>query len=170
MNEYSVAFSEVLTILNHMNSKYSAKLPTPLIKYLYENKDSNYLCNIDFSIPLKDNNLDPNTLTLLAMLLINFWCESPEEKQELINLYFENEQNYQKALSEKYDPNLMFDKVIEENSNIEPKTIIDSGVIGENQEPIKEQEPTDMVKNDNLKWYQRLINKIKSIFTKKNHG
>ena len=50
------------------------------------------------------------TLPLLAMLLINYWCNTKEEKEELINKYFENEQKYQEQLREKYNPDFLFNK------------------------------------------------------------
>lgn len=161
MNQYCIAYTEILDILNHMDSKYISKLPESLINYLNTNKDNNYSCNIDYSIPLKANNLNHNTLIILAMLLINFWCETEEEKQELIDIYFQNEQEYQKTLNEKYDPNLMF-----KSSNAIPNSNIDSNVISESGTI----EITDLNNSistyTSLKWYQKIIYKIKNLFKK----
>lgn len=166
MSEYSRAYTEVLTILDHMSSKYKGRLPKSLIDFFNNNKDDSYECDIDFSVPLKENNLDPNTITIFAMLLINFWCDTPEEKQSLINLYFENEQNYQKSLNEKYNPDGIFEKKddpLKSFTNIDSDIIVDSGTLG------TENESTDISEYSKLKWYQKIIYKIKNLF-KKNHG
>lgn len=109
-NEYAKAYSEVLLILEHMDKKYQEKIPSKLLDYFKRSYDSNYQTNIDFNLPLKQNKLNKYTLPILAMLLINYWCETPEEKQELVNLYFENEKRYQEELNQKYNPDLLFKK------------------------------------------------------------
>ncbi len=160
MDQYSIAYTEILDIFNHMDSKYISKIPESLINYFNNNKDNNYSCNIDYSIPLKENNLNHSTLTILAMLLINYWCETEEEKQELVDIYFKNEQDYQNALKEKYDPNILFKSPATSTNSVENSNIIvDSGTIGIN-------ETNSISTYSSLKWYQKIIYKIKKIFKK----
>ena len=109
-NEYSIAYSEVLTILDKMNEDYKNKIPPRLIEYFRFHSDPNHKILIDTKIPLKQNNLNKYTLPLLAMLLINYWCSTKEEKDELVRLYFENEKKYQEELNQKYNPDLLFKK------------------------------------------------------------
>lgn len=151
-NKYSIAYSEVLTILEHMEPEYESRIPKKLIDYFRENREPNYILDLDLSIPLYNNKLNENTKTVLAMLLINFWSNSPEEKQELINLYFENEQNYQAELSKKYDPDMMF------SQNSKKEKIIIEDVPLENS----------LSSSNTTKWYEKIINILKKIF-KKNH-
>ena len=109
-SEYSIAYSEVLIILKHMNKELVSKIPQKLLDFFYKEADSNHTLSLDYSIPLKEQKLNKSTLPLLAMLLINYWCNTQEEKEELINKYFENEQKYQEQLREKYNPDFLFNK------------------------------------------------------------
>ena len=44
------------------------------------------------------------------MLNLNYWCETEEEKQELIKHYTENERKYQEELRKKYNTDNIFQK------------------------------------------------------------
>ena len=109
-SEYSIAYSEVLIILKHMNKELVSKIPQKLLDFFIKEADSNHTLSLDYAIPLKEQKLNKSTLPLLAMLLINYWCNTQEEKEELINKYFENEQKYQEQLREKYNPDFLFNK------------------------------------------------------------
>ncbi len=109
-SEYSIAYSEVLMILKHTNKELVSKIPPKLIDFFNKEADPNHTLSLDYSIPLKKQKLNKYTLPLLAMLLINYWCNTKEEKEELINKYFENEQKYQEQLREKYNPDFLFNK------------------------------------------------------------
>ena len=53
--------------------------------------DKKYKPDINPNIPLKEQNLCKKTYTILAMLNINYWCEGQEKKNELIQLYKNND-------------------------------------------------------------------------------
>ena len=57
---------------------------------------------------MEQQNLLPETVDILAMLKLNYWCVNEEEKKELMNLLNENEKNYQKELEEKYNIDNLF--------------------------------------------------------------
>mgnify|MGYP005784335891 CR=1 FL=1 len=73
---------------------------------------------------------------------MNYWCENVNEKNELNQMFKNNEDRYQDELRKKYDPDNIFKKHIQEN-------IIKNEVsLVEYKESI----------------FKRLINKIKSLF------
>lgn len=44
-----------------------------------------YKPEIDTDTPLIDQNLKRETIVLLAILNLNYWCDTPEEKQEILD-------------------------------------------------------------------------------------
>ena len=52
------------------------------------------------------------------MFHLNYWCNSQEEKEELKELFKENEIKYQAEVREKYNPDNIFKKT-DTNTNIE---------------------------------------------------
>ncbi len=49
----------------------------------------------------------PETIDILALLKLNYWCNE-EEKKELLELLNKNEQKFQKEAKEKYDIDKLF--------------------------------------------------------------
>ena len=52
-------------------------------------------------------------MVLLAILNLNYWCDSEEEKQELLKIFSKNTEikiQEQKILEEKYNPDNIFKK------------------------------------------------------------
>lgn len=146
-NEQGESYVEVLTILGYMETEYQEKIPKKLIDFFERNSAKDYKFDIDLEIPLKEQKLKAKTLSLLAMLNLNYWCKSNEEKQELIKRYSENEKKYQEELRKRYNPDNIFKKQQEKN-NIEENVIQNEVSLIEYKESI----------------FRRLINKIKSIF------
>ena len=146
-NEQRESYTEELTILNYMETEYQEKIPKKLIDFFERNSAKDYKFDIDLAIPLKEQKLKAKTLSLLAMLNLNYWCKSDEEKQELIKHYSENEKRYQEELREKYNPDNIFKKRNQENQ-IEENIIQNEVALVEYKESI----------------FRRFINKIKSTF------
>lgn len=146
-NEQGESYVEVLTILGYMETEYQEKIPKKLIDFFERNSAKDYKFDIDLEIPLKEQKLKAKTLSLLAMLNLNYWCKSNEEKQELIKRYSENEKKYQEELRKRYNPDNIFKKQ-QEKSNIEENVIQNEVALIEYKGSI----------------FRRLINKIKSIF------
>lgn len=141
------SYVEILEILKYMDKIYVDKIPKKLIEFFEENKANNYNFKYDSTVELDKQNLNDNTLALLAMLNLNYWCESEEHKKELISRYNDNEQKYQQDLREKYNPDNIFKKHNQENE-IEENIIQNENSLVEYKEPL----------------FRRIINKIKNIF------
>lgn len=146
-NEQRESYTEVLTILKYMETEYQEKIPKKLIDLFERNSAKDYKFNINVDIPLREQKLKAKTLSLLAMLNLNYWCKSDEEKQHLIKLYSENERKYQEELQEKYNSDSLFKKYNRENK-IEETIVTEKVTLVEYKESI----------------FKRFINKIKTIF------
>ena len=112
-NEEKIAYKQVITILDNMEPEYKEKIPKKLVKLFEENSDENYEFHLDLTRPLKEQELNSKTLALLAMLNLNYWCETEEEKQELIKHYTENERKYQEELRKNIIQIISFKRTIE---------------------------------------------------------
>ena len=145
-NEEKIAYKQVITILDNMEPEYKEKIPKKLVKLFEENSAEDYEFHLDLTRPLKEQELNSKTLALLAMLNLNYWCETEEEKQELIKHYTENERKYQEELRKKYNTDNIFQKNNSENK----------------QEEITEEQVALVEHRESV--IRKLINKIKSIF------
>lgn len=137
------AYSEVDQFLGLLSEEERNEIPKKLREFFKEEKDRDYLKNINANIPIKDQNLKEETLAIIALLNLQYWCKDEEEKKRLQAIYAKNEKNYQDMLYEKYNPNDIFKKkdnnVVE--NNIESK---------ENTQMIEYKEPI----------FKKLINRI----------
>lgn len=94
-------------ILNLIDSEMKNKVSADFIKFIKEEKDNEYKPNIKQDIPLEEQNILPETIDILALLKLNYWCNE-EEKKELLELLNKNEQKFQKEAKEKYDIDKLF--------------------------------------------------------------
>jgi len=139
------AYVEVLEVLNNMDSKYIEKIPKKLIQFFINNSSKEYRFHLKDNIPLEEQNLKEITINVLAMLNLNYWCESEEHKKELLKKYYDNEMRYQGKIMEKYSTDQLFKR--------------------ENNSTSTVQNNVPMVYEEN-KWYHKLLKFIKRIFNR----
>lgn len=145
----SLAYSEVYEILNLLEDEYKNRVPEKVIEFFERERDEKYNPIIEIDVPLDKQNLKRETMVLLAILNMNYWCDNEDEKQEMLKSFNENEVSKklkEKELAEKYNPDNLFKKneiheVIEEVAMVEYK------------------EPN---------FIQKIISKIKSLFRRSN--
>lgn len=89
---------EILTILNLLEDEKKKQIPENVIEFFEENKSENYFANIVPDTPLENQKLLPETIDMLAVLKLNYWCDDKEEKEKLISLLNGNEKKYQNEL------------------------------------------------------------------------
>ena len=129
MEDIKMAYCEVDIILGQMEEEYVNKVPSELRKLFKEQKRMDYSPEIKADVPLADQNLMRKTIAILAMLNLNYWCEDEKEKQDLIQMYSENDKKREAELREKYNPDNVFKKkdieVEEVTENTESKELIE---------------------------------------------
>ena len=150
-NELSIAYAEVYEILSFMEQKYVDRIPLKLLELFKEEKEKEYKPNINPTIPLDEQNLQKKTLSILAMLNLNYWCEDENEKKELIALYAENDKIKEEELREKYNPDNLFRK--------KEQIVEDNEIKQENTQHIE-------YKEQNI--FKKILNKIMNFFKKNN--
>ena len=140
-------YSEVYSILNMLGENYITKIPSKLYQMIKEEKSNEYNTQYDFTIALEQQNIKKEALSMIALFHLNYWCNSQEEKQELKDLFKENEIKYQAELREKYNP----DNILK-NRNHSTK----------NEENV-ENEPVALIEyKENI--FKKIINKILEFF------
>ena len=137
------AYSEIDEFLGLLSEEQRNEIPKKLRDFFKEEKDQEYFKNIDKDIPIKDQNLKEETLAIIALLNLQYWCKDEEEKKRLQEIYAQNEKEYQDILYEKYNPNDIFKKK-------EETTIENNNKIKEKMQMVEYKDPV----------FKRIINKI----------
>ena len=143
------AYSEVDSILEEMDKTNVEKIPIKLRKMFKEEKDAEYQKKIDINAKIQRKELEPKTLTILAMLYLNYWCESEEERNSLIKQYAENDRKSEEEAREKYNPDNLFKNKTKNREESEKNTTETSMTILEKE-----------------KWYKKIFGLIKRLFKK----
>ena len=140
------AYTEVDNFIELLDEYHKNKIPKKLREFFKNEKEEKYIKNIYRNIPIKEQNLLQETLSIIAFLNLQYWCDDEEEKKRLRKIYTENEKTAMKQMRLKYDINNIFK---------------------ERRKEVIEEENKDNVAmiryKDSL--IQRIINKIKKIFS-----
>ena len=84
------ANNEVLVILNQFN--LTNKIPQNVLKNIQENQDENWNFIYDDTLELEEQKIQRQTAILFSTLYLMYLCEDEKEKEELKQIYRENEQ------------------------------------------------------------------------------
>ncbi len=140
------AYAEVDNFIECLDSYDKNKVPESIRKYFKKEKSKNYNKIIDVNQPIKDQNLKDETLAIIAMLNLKYWCDDEEEKKRLMTIYSENEKKYQNELKEKYN----IEKIFEERNNKKLENYQEKNV-----PEIKKETLWDKLKNMILKMFKK---------------
>lgn len=187
--DQAYAYAELLEILDSMEEEYIVKLPKKLISIFKKYALEDYEKHIDVTRPLEEQEISPKTAALIGMLTLQYWCKSEQEKQELINIFKENERKHEETLREKYNPDNIFnnnstvneeivdnideklgeidelDKISEEESRKAALREKERALIAESRaqfENSRNQSAGALVDYNNFSWYKKAFIKIKT--------
>ena len=144
--ENMLAYAEIDEILNLLEDNYRERVPKKVRDFFKEEKMKDYHPEIDIEKPLIEQNLKRETIVLLAILNLNYWCENEEEKQRFLNELDKNEEE-KKELEEKYNPDNLFKK--------------------EKQIKILKEENTSLIEYKKTNMLKRVFEKIMNFFKRK---
>ena len=139
-------YSEVYSLLNLLGSSYITKLPKSLFKMIEEEKSSTYNLQYSEDQSLSKQNIKRESLSMIALFHLNYWCNSDEEKEQLKQLLKNNEEKHQAEIREKYNPDNLF-------KNNKQETIQEANVNSNNLAIVEYKESI----------LKKFINKIKSL-------
>ncbi len=137
------AYAELDNFIELLDDSLKNKIPIKLREFFKREKDVSYVKNISPNIPIKEQNLKRETLSLIALINLEYLCEDENEKDKLNEIYKKNEVEYKEQMKEKYNLNFL--------NKEENKTT-------------KE----EIVEYKKEAWYMKVINKIKKLFSSKN--
>ena len=104
------AYSEIDEFLSLLKEEQRNKIPQKLREFFNEEKDKQYTKGISVDKDIKSQNLMEETLAIIALLNLQYWCEDEAEKQRLKDVYAKNEKLWQDAFQIKFDSNEIFKK------------------------------------------------------------
>lgn len=140
-------YSEVYSVLNLLGEKYIKKLPISLINMIKDERKKEYNPKYDLKANLAEQNIRRESLSMIALLHLNYWCESEEEKDSLKELFKNNEEIHQAEIRENYNPDNLFKNRIKEEKKL-----------------IKEEKEQTMLVPVKENFFTRFIKKLKNIF------
>ncbi len=150
-NTTNQAFSEVYDVINHMSEEMQEEIPKSFMNLIKDNRDLEYIFNIDYTIDIKKQLLKESKV-ILSLIYRDYLC-SKEKREELLALDLEEIRREEKILQEKYK--------IDFESRKKEKI--------QNEEEIEdtEQEKINLpIEVEKEKWYMKIFNFIKKIFKK----
>ena len=109
ITEDMIAYSEINEIINMLEDEDKNKVPENIRNFFKEEKNNDYIPKIDPTKPLIEQNLKRETIILLTILNLNYWCENEVEKQKWWN-ELEKNQKESEELEEKYKVDNLFKK------------------------------------------------------------
>lgn len=142
--QYMEAFAEIDVIFKLMPKELLDRIPLSFRNLISNKKLVNYKMNIKTDIPIEKQELKKETKAILS-LIYRTYIVSPEEKEKLKLEDTQELKRIEKEIREKYNPDNIFKK---KNANI----VLENEI---SQLPIN---------YSNLKWYQRLYNKMLKVF------
>lgn len=148
--ELSEAAVEFNCILNNSSQEIINKIPKKFIDFMQSIASSTYTFDYDKSKKLNEQKLKPETRGLISLVYQDYICNE-EEKNNYIIKCRNYEDNKEKELREKYNPDNVF-----KNRNSSQKSIKDD---------ISEE--IDMVEYKKKNFIQKIFGKIKCIFKRK---
>ena len=149
MDNYSNACAEVYAILNDLEEEDYNKIPLEVITAIKDNRNLDYIFELDYDIDLKENILLKETRAILFNLYRDYLV-TEEQKQKIIKMQNEERQKIELKKQQKYDSNIIFNKESKQVKNI--------------NNDISETTALTEVKKESF--IVRLINKIKRLFKK----
>lgn len=148
--KYGIAMAETLHYLKGISQDDINKIPDNFITFLKNNASQNYECKFDYTRPLKELNLKNETRGLIAMICLNYWCETEDQKNSFIEHLNKNEKKYQEELRKEYNIDDIFKK-----KEFIPKVEKTTENIDKNRLPVQ-------AERENI--FKRVFNRIMKIF------
>ena len=148
--EYKEAFTEVNEIIKMMPDELVNKIPSKFREMLEDERDKEY--NPKIQEPLEECKLKNETIIILGLIYRDFLC-SQDEKRRLQEKDARELQEIQKAIEDeirqKYNPDDLFKK--KNGNNNEHQNFEETAIAVAQKE----------------KWYKKIFNIIKGLFSKK---
>lgn len=138
---YANVATELIEIFKYMEKSLKDKIPVELEENLKMQANKEHEFHIDKTKTLKEQNMLPETKKILAGIYIKYL--HPEEENEIMEIWKQNEIKQQQKNREMYNPDNLFKK---------KKEIVTETSIENNQ----------LIKIEDV-WYKKVIMKIQNV-------
>lgn len=143
--EYSKCLAQVDEVLKYLEPEALKKIPLNIRESIKSKKDKDYKWIYDITKKLEEQELDRKSIAILSYLNMKYLLNN-EQRIWMEKMHRLNEQKLEARRKNKYNIQNIF------NNNIENKPKENYGII---------------TKTTKVKWYNKIIIYIKSLFSKK---
>lgn len=143
--KYAKAYTEVLEILKHLPEDEYERIPKTEIQFYESNCDKNYKYMYDETLNVEQQKISREANTVIISIYMNYFANE-KQKGIIEELLKQNSIEEEKLKSEKYNVDNIFKNNNDKNSSSENL-------------PIE-------INNNKENFIKKIINKIKSIFSK----
>ena len=91
-------YSEVLGVLLALGTDYTSRLPKELVDFLVKECDTYKIPTINKNKRIEEQNVSADCRAFLTMFKLKYWCETQEERNELLNLLQANKNRLMEKL------------------------------------------------------------------------
>lgn len=91
--DLSKTYREINIMLDLLGDAFKERLPKTMIPFFKEHEDKSHNPKITLTEKGFSKNLQTDTFVLMSMMYINYWCENPDEKEELKKQWMERERS-----------------------------------------------------------------------------
>jgi len=104
MNIYTQEiYSEVYGILNMLGESYIKRLPVALYEMIEKEMSKHYIPKYDSKIPLEEQKIKKESISMIALFHLIYWCDTDEDKNKLNKILKDNGEKQKAELKEKYN-------------------------------------------------------------------
>ena len=140
---YEKALAEAFAVIMKLEFDDIKKIPEDFLNTLKNNMDQEYYAKLNVDEEYIDNHLSEDAQGILGLVYRDYLSDETQRK-ELIENENRSEEEYQEVLREMFKSDLVFNDNSKNNSKEENKEV-------------------KMIKQENLKWYEKLRIKIKKV-------
>lgn len=152
-----IVLSEVNDIIYFSDATLKDKIPKSFLKFIEENKDSNYISNINPYLPFEEQEISEEAKNIIALIYRSYIASEEEKKeyQEKDTLEFKKMEEEKR---EKYNPNSIFENEYADNKfNTKDEDLVEKN---------EEIENNKLMVIKNISIFQRIKNFIKKFLNK----
>lgn len=121
-NNYAKAYTEVLEILKYLPQEELEKIPQEKIEFYERNCDKQYKFEFDISKPIDEQQTLRETNAVIVLLFRDYFA-TELQKEKLEKILLQNEEKQDKEFREKYNPDEIFKKSVEDNVEKQTETM-----------------------------------------------
>lgn len=162
--EQKMAYTEVCTVLNHMDKTDVDKIPSDILTYYKDNADKSYNFQLDENKPFNHQNLSYAAKVVLAIFFRDYWA-TPEQRNKIIQKEKYDLQKQEEEKNKKYNPDLLFSNSNSNNNfGYSSSNNIANLNSDNNEQPQANEQSQALAIIEKEKWYNKIFNSIKRFF------